>query len=304
MFSRRHPYLYFLIVFSSIAAVGGIALVGMVVFGIRGCSYPGIGPLGGEKVGVVEISGVIADATTVIGQIKGFCEDDAVKAIVLRINSPGGGVGPSQEIYREVEKTVKLKKVVVSMGAVAASGGYYVAAGADGIMANPGTITGSIGVIMGFTNFQELLAKIGLTPVVVKSGEFKDTGSPSRKMTDAERKLLQEVVDTIHRQFVTAIVKGRHLDIETVDSIADGRIFSGEKALKIGLVDRLGNFEDAIEWAGRMGGIKGKITAVYAGEKRRSLIKYITGSSTIRSFVESVIHPRMYAGYLYRPAGE
>jgi protease-4 len=263
MFSRRHPYLYFLIVFSSIAAVGTTVLVGMIVFSIRGCSYPAMGTLGGEKVGVVEINGVIADAAVVIAQMKDFCEDDAIKAIVLRINSPGGGVGPSQEIYREVQKSVKLKKIVVSMGAVAASGGYYVAAGADGIMANPGTITGSIGVIMGFTNFQELFARIGLTAVVVKSGEFKDTGSSSRKMTDAEKKLLQEVVDTIHRQFVTAIVNGRHLDIEKVDSIADGRIFSGEKALEIGLVDRLGNFEDAIEWAGRMGGIKGKIKAVY-----------------------------------------
>jgi len=279
-------------------------MAGLVVFGLRGCSYPGIGKMGGEKVGVVEINGVIVDATVVIGQIKSFREDNSIKAIVLRINSPGGGVGPSQEIFREVQKTVKIKKIVVSMGAVAASGGYYVAAGADGIMANPGTITGSIGVIMGFTNFQELLGKIGLTPVVVKSGEFKDTGSPSRQMTDAEKKLLQEVVDTIHRQFVAAIVEGRSLKTEKVESIADGRIFSGETALEIGLVDRLGNFEDAIEWAGRMGGIKGKVTAVYAREKKLSLLKYITGSSSIRSLVESAIRPKMYTGYLYQPAEE
>lgn len=304
MFSRRHPYLYFLILFSSIAAVSVIVLVGLVVFSLRGCSYQGIGKMGGEKVGVVEINGIIADATVAVEQIKNFREDDSIKSIVLRINSPGGGVGPSQEIFREVQKTVKIKKVVVSMGAVAASGGYYVAAGSNGIMANPGTITGSIGVIMGYTNFQELLGKIGLTPVVVKSGKFKDTGSPSRKMTDAEKKLLQEVVDTLHRQFVTSIAKGRSLEIEKVESIADGRIFSGETALEFGLVDRLGNFEDAIEWAGRMGGIKGKVTAVYAKEKRLSLIKYITGSSSIRSLVESAIRPMMYAGYLYRPAEE
>ncbi|RLC28393.1 MAG: signal peptide peptidase SppA [Deltaproteobacteria bacterium] len=304
MFSRRHPYLYFLIIFSGIAAAAAVVLAGLAVLGLRGCSCPGIGKMGGEKVGVVEINGVIADATVVMGQIKNFREDDSIKAIVLRINSPGGGVGPSQEIFREVQKTVKVKKIVVSMGAVAASGGYYVAAGADGIMANPGTITGSIGVIMQFTNFQELLGRIGLTPVVVKSGEFKDTGSPSRQMTDAEKKLLQDVVDTIQRQFVRAIVKGRGMAADKVESIADGRIFSGEKALEIGLVDRLGNFEDAIEWAGRMGGIKGKVTAVHAKRKRLSLIRYITGSSSIRSLIESATRPEMYTGYLYRPAGD
>ncbi len=279
-------------------------MAGLAVFGLRGCSYPGIGKVGGDKVGVVEINGVIADATVVIGQIKEFRENDAIKAIVLRVNSPGGGVGPSQEIYREVQKTVNVKKIVVSMGAVAASGGYYVAAGADGIMANPGTITGSIGVIMGFANFQELLGKIGLTPVVVKSGEFKDTGSPSRQMTDVEKKMLQAVVDTIHGQFVTAIVKGRSLKTDKVESIADGRIFSGEKALEIGLVDRLGNFEDAIEWAGRMGGIKGNVTAVFAKEKRLPLLKYITGSSSILSFLHRVIRPTMYAEYLYQGSGD
>ncbi len=302
MFSRRHPYLYFVITFSGIAAVTVIVLAGLAVFGLRGCSYPAIGKMGGGKVGVVEINGVIVDAAVAIGQIKSFREDDSIKAIVIRINSPGGGVGPSQEICREVQKTVKLKKVVASMGAVAASGGYYVAAGTSGIMANPGTITGSIGVIMGFTNFQKLLDKIGLTPVIVKSGEYKDTGSPSRQMTSAEKKLLQDVVDTIHGQFVTAIANGRSLEMEKVESIADGRIFSGEKAIEIGLVDRLGNFEDAIEWAGRLGGIKGKVTAVYAKEKKLPLIKYITGSSSIRSLIESAVRPRMYAGYLYRPA--
>ena len=297
MFSRRHPFLYFLLVFSGIAAATLIFMSVLLVSGLRGC---GLGKIGGEKVGVVEVNGVIADSGRVIQNLKRFREETAIKAIVLRIDSPGGGVGPSQEIYREVCKTVAVKKVVASFGAVAASGGYYVAAGADGIMANPGTITGSIGVIMGFTNFRELLHRIGLTPVVVKSGEYKDTGSPTREMTADEKQLLQEVVDTIHRQFIDAIAKGRRMDSQVVAKLADGRIFSGEKALGLNLVDRLGNLEDAIEWAGRMGGIKGAITAVYAEEKAFSLLKYLSRAGA-KALTEMLTQGQMNASYLFRP---
>ncbi len=254
----------------------------------------------GEKVGIIEITGIIKDSKNVIHNLKRFREDDSIKAIVLRIDSPGGGVGPTQEIFREIRKTVSKKKVVASMGAIAASGGYYVAAGTDGIVANPGTITGSIGVIIGFTNFQELLNKIGLVPVVVKSGEYKDTGSPLRKMTDDEKKILQDLVNTIHTQFVMAISEGRKLERSKVESLADGRIFSGEEAKHLGLVDRLGNLEDAIKWAGTMGGIKGKISTVYAREKKLSLLKYLTDSS-VKELVNRLVNPDIYAGYLYRP---
>ncbi|MEA3435073.1 MAG: signal peptide peptidase SppA, partial [Thermodesulfobacteriota bacterium] len=259
MFSRRHPYLFFILVFSSISAsaVAIIVISLMFVVGTRDSGYDDL-KAGGEKVGIIEIKGVIADSKDVIHHLKLFREDKSIRAIVLRIDSPGGGVGPSQEIFREVRKTVKLKKVVASMGAVAASGGYYVAAGTDGIVANPGTITGSIGVIMGFTNFQELFRKIGLVPVVVKSVEYKDLGSPVRDMTEDERKILQDLSGNIHKQFVTAISEGRKMDLSKVESVSDGRIFSGEQAKELGLVDRLGNLEDAIEWAGRMAGIKGK----------------------------------------------
>ena len=161
-----------------------LGTVSLIVFATRDN-----GGSGGEKVGVIEIPDVITDAKATLKALKRFRENPSVRAIVMRIESPGGAVGPSQEIYREVLKTVKTKKVVASLGSVAASGGYYSAAGADGIMANPGTITGSIGVIMGFANFQELLKKIGLVPVVIKSGEFKDVGSPVREMTDSERQI-------------------------------------------------------------------------------------------------------------------
>ncbi|MFO7666114.1 MAG: signal peptide peptidase SppA [Desulfobacterales bacterium] len=253
----------------------------------------------GEKVGVVEISGVITEARDTIRNIRKYREDDSIKAIVLRIDSPGGVVGPAQEIYREVRKTVGEKKIIASMGAVAASGGYYVAAGTDGIMANPGTITGSIGVIIGYTNFEEILKKIGLYPVVVKSGEYKDMGSPVRKMTEKEKKLLQDFVDSTHRQFVAAVAEGRKMDPAKVRSVADGRIITGEDAKSLGLVDRLGNIEDAIEWAGRMGGIKGKISAVYSRKAKISFLDYLIESS-IMKIVNRVANPEFYVGYILK----
>lgn len=250
-----------------------------VAVGMKRAGLEELVDAGGKRVGIVEITGVIAEADEILGNIKRFRDDNTIKAIVLRINSPGGGVGPSQEIYREVVKTVEKKTVVASMGALAASGGYYVAAGADKIMANPGTITGSIGVIMGFTNFEELLEKIGLRPVVIKSGEFKDMGSPSREMTDAEKKILQAFTDQVHRQFVDAIVEGRELDKSTVESIADGRIMTGENAKSLGLIDALGNFEDAVALAGELAGVTGKITKVYPPERRLSWIRHLAGES-------------------------
>lgn len=254
----------------------------------------------GEKVGIIEITGIITDSKSVIQNLKRFREDNSIKAIVIRIDSPGGGVGPAQEIFREIRKTVGVKKIVASMGAVAASGGYYIAAGTDGIVANPGTITGSIGVIIRFANFEDLLSKIGLTPVVVKSGEYKDTGSPVRKMTKEERKFLQNFVNQIHKQFIIAVAEGRNMDQSKVEPLADGRIFTGEEAKNLGLIDRIGNLEDAVEWAGRMAGIEGKISAVYAQKKKLPLLKYII-DSTLKDLVNNISNPHIWGGYLYRP---
>ena len=301
MFSRRHPYLFFFIIISllltfsvvSIAIVAGIALkqsdFSDLVF-----------EAGAGKVGVVEIKGVITESKETINLIKRFREDEDIKAIVIRIDSPGGVVGPSQEIYREIRKTIGEKKVIASMGSIAASGGYYIAAGTDGIVANPGTITGSIGVIMAYTNFKKLLDKIGMTPVVIKSGEFKDIGSPSREMTPSEKKLLQDFVDQTHRQFVQAISEGRKMDVAQAAALADGRIFTGEEAVKQGLVDRLGNLEDAAEWAGRLGGIEGKVSMVYRKEDKFSIFKYLTEYS-VKELMNRMIGQEFYGGYLYRP---
>jgi protease-4 len=298
MFSRRHPFLYFILVFSAIIA--GTVISMSLFFSIR---TKRADFAGGEKVGIIEITGVIADSKTALEDLKKFREDDSVKAVVLRINSPGGAVGPSQEIFREVRKTVSSKKVVASMGTVAASGGYYVAAGSNGIMANPGTITGSIGVIMGYTNFEEVFNKIGLVPVVIKSGEYKDMGSPVRDMTDEERRILQNFVNEVHDQFIRDVATGRSMDSAKVASFADGRIFSGEKAQALGLVDRLGNLEDAVEWAGQMAGIKGKITTVYAREEKFSLLKYIMDSS-LEDLINQTIYPYLQGGFIYRPTSD
>lgn len=295
MFSRRHPYLYFLLMMTLIVATFSVvmSLLTLIGRGLSGVEF-------GEKVGIVEIEGVIADSRDALVDLKRFRKDDTIKAIVVRVDSPGGIVGPSQEIYREIQKTIAEKPVITSMGSIAASGGYYVAAASNGIMASPGTITGSIGVIIGYTNFEEVIKKVGLLPVVIKSGEFKDTGSPTRQMTEKERQLLQEFVDQTHRQFVQAVVEGRKMDSETVSGLADGRIYTGEQAKELGLVDRLGNLEDAIEWAGREGGIEGEISTVYARPEQFTIMDFIA-KTPIASWLQQVLHPRLVGGYIHTP---
>jgi len=228
-----------------------------------------------EQVGIIEINGVISDPLPTIEEIKRFRNNEQIKAIVVRIDSPGGGAAPSQEIYREIKKTIKNKKVIASLGSVAASGGYYIASATSGIIASPSTITGSIGVIVGFTNIQELFNKIGLDPIVIKSGKYKDMGSPARKMTEDEESLFKDFVDSIHDQFITDVSEGRSLSEDKIRELADGRIFTGQDAVQTGLIDRLGNFEDAIEWAGRLGGIVGNISVVYARQKKFSFIEQL-----------------------------
>lgn len=234
----------------------------------------------GDRVAVVEIKGVVADAEPTIENLTKFTKDDSVKALVLRIESPGGGVSPSQELYEEVRRTVQKKPVVVSMGAVAASGGYYIAAAAQKIYANPGTITGSIGVILQFTNLEELFRKIGFRMEIVKSGPYKDVGNPGREMTPEERAYLQDLIDNVHQQFVRAVAQGRRMEEEKVQEVADGRIFTGEQAKELGLVDELGDLKDAINAAAKMAGIEGEPKVVYPEEEKRSLLSYLLDQAT------------------------
>ena len=301
MFSRRHPYLFALLIFSSLVTIAVVCLLLLVTTTVKRAGFSDliIEP-GDGKVGVVEIQGVITESKETLNLIKRFRENDDIKSIVIRIDSPGGVIGPSQEIYREIRKTTQAKKVIASMGSVAASGGYYIAAATNGIVANPGTITGSIGVIMAYTNFRAVLDKIGMVPVVIKSGAFKDMGSPTKDMSKEEKEVLQAFVDQAHGQFVTAIAEGRDMDIDRVKSLADGRIYTGEEALKQGLVDRLGNFEDAIEWAGRLGGIQGNISTVYKKEEKFSFLKYVM-ESTLHDLVNRLTRQDIFGGYLYSP---
>ncbi len=212
----------------------------------------------GNVVGVVEVKGIILDSQETIRQLRECDKNDRVKAVVLRIDSPGGVVGPSQEIHEEVKKLAARKKVVVSMGSLAASGGYYIAAPATLIYANPGTITGSIGVILKLSNLQELLDKVGVKSITIKTGKFKDIGSATRPMTEEDRALLQGVIESSYGQFVRAVAQGRKLPEVQVRQLADGRIFTGEQALALKLVDKLGNLPDALAEAGRLGGITGE----------------------------------------------
>lgn len=211
-----------------------------------------------EGVGLIEVKGMILDSKETIRQLRYFLKQGAVKAVVLRVDSPGGIVAPSQEIYSEVKKFAARKKIIVSMGSLAASGGYYISAPATMIYANPGTITASIGVILKLSNIESLMDKIGIKSYTLKTGKYKDSGSPLRQFSAEDRAMLQSVIDNTHEQFVRAVAEGRKLPIEDVRKIADGRILSGEQAREHKLVDRLGTLQDAIEEAGRLAGISGE----------------------------------------------
>ena len=239
-----------------------IALIGIgfIALSLLGNFLSEGGWIGGDKVAVIRIEGIILDSRETIEELRHYRDNPSVKAIVLRIDSPGGAVVPSQEIFAEVRKTRaegKIK-VVTSMGNVAASGGYYIAAATDRIVANPGTLTGSIGVIMALANVKGLLEKFGVQSVVIKSGRHKDMASPFRAMTPEDRALLQTVLDDVHAQFIDAVATGRSLQLEQVKTLADGRIFTGKQAQTVNLVDELGDLHDAIQLAARLVGISGE----------------------------------------------
>lgn len=244
----------------------------------------------GQKVAVIDIRGIISRSDATIKLIHTYRDDPSIKALVIRIDSPGGSVAPVQEIYSELEKIEK--PIVASMGGSAASGGYYIACAADTIVANPGTLTGSIGVIMQFTRMKGLYDKVGLEHQVIKSGEFKDTGSPFRALTEQERAVLQTTVDDVYNQFVDTIfaARGDKLTRAEVVELADGRIFSGKQALESKLLDRLGNLPDAIQIAGALAGIEGK-PKVIRKEKRASLFEQLVGIEQIPALDEMFSPP-------------
>ncbi|MBI5193378.1 MAG: signal peptide peptidase SppA [Nitrospirae bacterium] len=260
----------------------GVAIFIFIVAYIATVGFGSRSWIPGEKIAVVRIEGVILDSNEIIEELKEYSSNDSVKAILLRIDSPGGAVAPSQEIYQEVKKIRDegKKKVVTSMGAVTASGGYYIASASNKIVANPGSVTGSIGVILELANVSGLMKKVGVESVVVKSGKFKDIGSMFREMTKEERELIQGVIDDTHDQFIEAVAEGRGMEKDKVIPIADGRVFTGRQAQKLGLVDEIGNMQEAIKITAKMAGIKGK-PILLEKKKRFSIIDMIRNQSVI-----------------------
>jgi protease-4 len=251
--ARRHPILRGLFLLA-LGTVGLIAAAAIFTFVSGGSGAP----LFGNSVAVVELRGVIQDATDTIDALERFRKHDGTVAVVLRIDSPGGAVAPSQEIYDEVWRVREQKPVIASLGSVAASGGYYVASAASRIVADPGTITGSIGAIMSVPYYEPLAEKIGVSEENVKSGRFKDVGHPLRKLGPDERSLLQGMVDDVLAQFVDAVARGRKMPAAKVRALADGRIYSGTQALAAGLVDQLGGLDAATRVAWKDAGQTGE----------------------------------------------
>ena len=272
--------------------------VGLGVLILINLLFPDLDLSTDDRIALIRVEGVILDSQTTIGELKRFSENPSVKAIVIRIDSPGGGVVPSQEIYNAVKRVRSKhnKAVIASMGSVAASGGYYIAAATDRIMANPGTLTGSIGVIMETANVEGLLQKIGVEGVVIKSGKYKDVGSPLRKMSTDERGLLQGVMDDVHKQFIEAVAEGRSLELRAAQALADGRIFTGRQAKEAKLVDELGDLEDAIQLAAEVVGIEGEPKVIEP--RRRFSLREVLDSKLSMLFPKLDVQPGVNLKYL------
>ncbi len=225
----------------------------------------------GDGVGVLQVDGVIDDSQTLLAELRRFRQTPWIKAVVVRIDSPGGAVAPTQEIVEEIQRSKKKKPFIASMGNIAASGGYYIASACDTILANPGTMTGSIGVIMQLTNFEELMKKVGVKGINIKSGANKDIGSPFHALSPEGRDILQSLVDNVHSQFVKAVAEGRRMDEARVRKLADGRIYSGAQAKDLGLVDQFGTLEDAIDLAAKRVGLDAEPAVYYSRPERESL---------------------------------
>jgi len=224
--------------------------------------FPGDGMTLGEAVAVVDIHGEIQYDLSKVDELDSYREDDHIKAVLLYINSPGGGVAATQEIYHAVRRLRREKPVVAFLSSVAASGGYYIACAADSIISLEGTLTGSIGVVAAFLNTQELLQKVGLGVTLIKSGKYKDVGSPYRHMTPDEKEYMERLLDNVYSQFLQAVSEGRGMSLDEVTDVAEGRLFTGEEARDVGLVDRLGTYDSALETAAAMGGIEGRAKIV------------------------------------------
>ncbi|HEV3512490.1 MAG TPA: signal peptide peptidase SppA [Candidatus Sulfotelmatobacter sp.] len=234
----------------------------------------------GDRIGVVDLDGVILSPQPVVDELKKFGDDSSIKAIILHVNSPGGGVAASEEIYREVKRIrkEKKKKVVASIETVGASGAYYVSSGCDKIYADDGSIVGSIGVIAQWVNYGDLLKWAKLKDVVLKTGEFKDTGNPARDLTPAEQAYMQSLIDNMFGQFIQAVADGRGMKYDDVKSIANGKVWTGEQASSMKLIDGIGDFQKAVDETAKSVGISGEPTLVRPERDRRTLMDLLLGN--------------------------
>ena len=251
------------------------ALVGLAMRGSHGGEFAGFG----DKIGVIDVEGVILDPRTVVKQLREFRRDDSIRAIILHVNTPGGGAAASQEIYSEVRRIrdEKKKKIVASVETLGASGGYYISAATEKIYADPASIVGSIGVISQWVNYEDLLKWAKLKDVTFKAGALKDTGNPARPMTPEEKAYFQSLINDMHGQFISAVAEGRKLKMDDVKKLADGRVWTGQQALPLKLVDQIGDFRVAVEETAKAVGIKGEPTLVHPEKERRTALDLIFG---------------------------
>ncbi|MHB8232521.1 MAG: signal peptide peptidase SppA [bacterium] len=284
---NKHPFLsglLFLIVFIGVFGV----FIYLILFKFQVKSnYNVVHGSSPSAIGIINLTGAISSSSAFIHLLNHYKRDGDVKAIVIRVNSPGGEVAPSQAIYEQLMKFRKHKKIVVSMDSVAASGAYYISSAADKIVAEPGTLTGSIGVIMEMPNVYKLMKKVGVSYNYVVSGPYKDIGTPFKEMTPMQRKKLQGVVMDVYGQFVAAVAKGRNLKVSYVKKLANGMVYSGQQALKYHLVDKLGDFQDAVKCAQKLAGIKGKPTVIYPLKKHSNLFQSVI-KRAVKSFIGSI----------------
>ncbi len=275
---RSRIWIWFL-VGGGLFALFAAAVVTLVYLSFSGSSdeesFSGFGP----KIAVVELDGVIFSPKQIVPQLKKFADDDSVKAIIIHVNSPGGGVAASEEIYREVKRIrdEKKKRIVASIETVGASGAYYVASATNKIYADKGSVVGSIGVIAEWVNYGELMRWAKLNPIVLKSGEFKDTGNPTREMTPAERVYMQGLIDNMYGQFIRAVAEGRHAKEEDIRAIADGKVWTGEQAADLKLVDQIADFEVAVKDTARAVNISGEPNLVWPPKEKRSVLDLLFG---------------------------
>ena len=257
----------------------------------------------GDKIGVVDLDGVILDPNDVVDQLRRFADDDSIKAIIVHVNSPGGGVAASEEIYREVKRVrdEKKKRIVASIATVGASGAYYVSAATNKIYADSGSVVGSIGVIAEWVNYGDLMRWAKLKPEVLKVGQFKDTGDPTRELTPAERQYMQGLIDNMYGQFVQAVADGRHAKVDDIKSIADGRVWTGEQALNIHLIDQIGDFRSVVLDTAKSVGISGEPNLVHPERDRKSLLDLLFGdASQLLPTKEKLLDQQMGFYYLWK----